>query len=92
MDSALMLVGGTLADHAEQLAARLAEPDHPSIPHLAAPAAALGFAQRGDTQRARQIVSRWFAPPPRSWTWMQAISYWAQVAIALGCSRPRLAV
>ena len=45
-----MLITGTLADHAEQLAARLARPDHPSIPHLAAPAAALGFAQRGDTR------------------------------------------
>ena len=55
-----MLINGTLADHADQLAARLDLPDHPSIPHVAAPAAALGFAQRGDTQRARQIVSRWF--------------------------------
>jgi DNA-binding SARP family transcriptional activator len=88
LDCWLMLRDDTLAGHAEQLAARLAEPDHPSIPHLAAPAAALGFAQGGDTERARQIVSRWFAPPPRSWTWMQAISYWAQVAIALGVPDP----
>jgi len=43
---------------------------------------------RGDTQRARQIVSDWFAPPPRSWTWIQAICYWAQVAIALGVPDP----
>ena len=84
MDSCRMLLTGTVADHAEQLAARLARPDHPSIPHLAAPAAALGFAQRGDIERARQIASRWFAPPPRSWTWMQAIAYWAQVATRLG--------
>lgn len=83
-----LLITGTLAGHAEQLAARLAEPDHPSIPHLAAPAAALGFAQRGDTQRARQIVSSWFAPPPRSWTWVQAIAYWAQVATTLGVPDP----
>lgn len=83
-----LLITGTLARHAEQLAARLAEPDHPSIPHLAAPAAALGFAQRGDTERARQIVSRWFTPPPRSWTWIQAIAYWAQVATALGVPDP----
>jgi len=67
MDSCRMLVDGTVADHAEQLAARLAQPDHPSIPHVAAPAAALGFAQRGDLEQARQIASRWFAPPPTSW-------------------------
>ena len=83
-----MLVGGTLAEHAGQIAARLAQPDHPSIPHLAAPAAALGFALRGDFEQARQIVSRWFAPPPRSWTWFQAIAYWAQVATALGVPDP----
>ncbi|HEX6524486.1 MAG TPA: AAA family ATPase, partial [Streptosporangiaceae bacterium] len=84
MDSCLMLISGTLADNAERLAERLAEPDHPSIPHLAAPAAALGFTQHGDTERARQIASLWFAPPPRSWTRIQTITYWAQVAIAVG--------
>ena len=89
MDSCLMLITGTLADNAERLAERLAEPDHPSIPHVVAPAAALGFTQRGDTERARQITSRWFAPPPRSWTRIQAITYWAQVAIALGVPDPR---
>ena len=82
--AAQLLITGTLADHAEQLAARLARPDHPSVPHLAAPAAALGFAQRGDLRAAREIVSGWFAPPPPSWTWIQAVAYWAQVAIALG--------
>jgi hypothetical protein len=64
------------------------QPDHPSIPHLAAPAAALGFALRGDIEQARQITTRWFAPPPRSWTWFQAIAYWAQVATALGVPDP----
>jgi DNA-binding CsgD family transcriptional regulator len=88
MDSCGMLVTGTLADHAEQLAARLAEPDHPSTPAFAAPAAALGFALRGDIERARQIASRWFVPPPRSWTWMQPMAYWAQVATALGVPDP----
>ena len=88
LDSCRMLLTGTLADHAEQIAARLDRPDHPSIPHLAAPAAALGFAQRGDLERARQIASRWFAPPPRSFTWMQAIAYWAQVAAILGVPDP----
>jgi hypothetical protein len=83
-----MLITGTLADNAERIAARLAEPDHPSIPHLAAPAAALGFAQRGDTQRARQIAARWFTPPPLTWTRLQAIAYWAQVAIVLGTPDP----
>jgi DNA-binding SARP family transcriptional activator/DNA-binding CsgD family transcriptional regulator len=88
LDSCRMLLTGTLADHAEQIAARLARPDHPSIPHLAAPAAALGFAQRGDTERARQIAARWFAPPPWSWTWMQPIAYWAQVAAIVGVPDP----
>jgi DNA-binding CsgD family transcriptional regulator len=88
LDSCQMLVTGTLADHAEQLAARLAGPDDPSIPHLAAPAAALGFAQRGDLERARQIASQWFVPPSRWWTWMQPIAYWAQVATALGIPDP----
>jgi energy-coupling factor transporter ATP-binding protein EcfA2 len=88
LDSCQMLLTGTLADHAEQMAARLDRPDHSSIPHLAAPAAALGFAQRGDLERARQIASRWFAPPPRSFTWMQAIAYWAQVAAILGVPDP----
>jgi DNA-binding SARP family transcriptional activator len=83
-----VLITGTLADNAERLAARLAEPDHPSIPHLAAPAAALGFAQRGDAQRARQIASRWFTPPRQTWTRIQAIAYWAQVAIAIGTPDP----
>jgi DNA-binding CsgD family transcriptional regulator len=86
--SCRMLLTGTLADHAEQIAARLDRPDHPSIPHLAAPAAALGFAQRGDLERARQLASRWFAPPPRSYTWMQAIAYWAQVSAILGVPDP----
>ena len=53
-----------------------------------APAAALGFAQAGDTPRAAEIVARWFAPPPRSWSWIQAIAYWAQVAIAIGVPDP----
>ena len=88
IDSCRMLITGTLADHAEQMAARLAQPDHPSVPHLAAPAAALGFTLRGDLERARQIVSRWFAPPPRSWAWTQAIAFWAQVAVALGVPDP----
>src|SRR5215469_11056974 len=88
MDSCQMLVTGTLADHAEQLAARLAEPDHSSTPAFAAPAAALGFALRGDIERARQIASRWFVRPPRSWTWIQPIAYWAQVAAILGVPDP----
>ena len=87
-ESCLMLITGTLGDHAEEMAARIVQPEHPSVPHLAAPAAALGFAQRGDTRRAREIVSRWFAPPPRSWTRIQAIAYWAQVATELGSPDP----
>jgi DNA-binding SARP family transcriptional activator/DNA-binding CsgD family transcriptional regulator/tetratricopeptide (TPR) repeat protein len=88
MECCQMLLTGTLADHAEQIAARLAEPEHPSIPRLAAPAAALGFTQRGDFERARQIASQWFVPPPRSYTWMQPVAYWAQVAAPLGVPDP----
>jgi DNA-binding CsgD family transcriptional regulator/tetratricopeptide (TPR) repeat protein len=88
LGSCRMLLSGTLADHAEQIAARLTRPDHPSVPHLAAPAAALGYAQRGDLERARQIAARWFTPPPWSWTLMQAIAYWAQVAAIVGVPDP----
>jgi DNA-binding SARP family transcriptional activator/DNA-binding CsgD family transcriptional regulator len=88
LDSCQMLLTGTLTDHAEQIAALLAQPDHPSIPRLAAPAAALGFALRGDLERARQIASQWFVPPPRSYTWMQPVAYWAQVAATLGAPDP----
>jgi hypothetical protein len=88
IDNCQMLITGTLADHAEQRAARAAQPDHPSVPHLAAPAAALGFTLRGDTERARQIASRCFTPPPRSWAWSQPIAFWAQIAIALGGPDP----
>ena len=87
-ESCLMLITGTLGDHATDLAARIVRPDHPSIPHLAAPAAALGLAWRGDLQRARDITERWFVPPPRTWTRIQAITYWAQVAIELGIPDP----
>ena len=88
LDSCRMLLSGTLADQAEQIATRLDQPDHPSVPHLAAPAAALGFAQRGDLKQARQIAVRWFTPPPWSWTWMQPIAYWAQVAAIVGVPDP----
>jgi hypothetical protein len=89
VENCMMLLTGTLADHAEQLAARVTQPDHPSVPHLAAPAAALGFTLRGDLEQARQIASRWFAPPPWSWARPQAIIFWAQVAAALGLPDPR---
>ncbi len=88
LDSAVMLLTGTLPEHAAALAASLTAPDHPSLPHLAAPAAALGFAQAGDLGRAAEVAERWFAPPPRSWTRVQAIAYWAQVAIAAGVPDP----
>jgi DNA-binding SARP family transcriptional activator len=84
VESCMMLLTGTLADHAEELASRADQPDHPSVPHLAAPAAALGFTLRGDLEQARQIASRWFAPPPWSWARPQAIFFWAQVAATLG--------
>jgi hypothetical protein len=89
VESCMMLLTGTLADHAEQLAARAARPDHPSVPRLAAPAAALAFTLRGDLEQAREIASDWFAPPPWSWARPQAIIFWAQVAAALGLPDPR---
>jgi hypothetical protein len=76
LDTCVLLVTGKLADHAEEMAAQLVRAQHPSLPHLAAPAA-LGFAQRGEARRAAAIVSRWFEPPPRSWVRIQAIAYWA---------------
>jgi hypothetical protein len=88
LESCLALITGTLTGQAEQMFARLEQPDHPSVPHLAAPAAALGFALRGDSERAREIAARWFTPPPRSWTWAQAIAYWAQVATETGVPDP----
>ena len=84
LESSLLLVSHQLADKAEELEARLLDPRHPSVPHLAAPAAALGYAQRGDSERAREIAERWFAPPPQAWTWIQPVAYWAQVAALLG--------
>ncbi len=59
-------------------------PDHVSVPHLAFPAAALGYAQRGDETKAHQIAGSRFSPPPKSWTVMQALAYWAQVAYLIG--------
>jgi DNA-binding SARP family transcriptional activator len=88
LDSAVMLLTGTLAEHAAELAASLAKPDHPSLPHLIAPAAALGFAQAGDLVRTVELAERWFVPPPRSWSRPQAIAYWAQVAAAVGVPDP----
>jgi hypothetical protein len=64
-------------------------PDHVSIPHLAAPAAALGYAERGDMERAREMTRQWFRPPPRSWSWLQAVAYWAQVAALIGEPDPQ---
>ncbi len=88
LDSAVMLLSGTLPEHAPRLAATLSHPGHPSLPHLAAPAAALGFAQAGDLPRVRELTSRWFTPPPLTWSRLQAIAYWAQVAIEAGGPDP----
>jgi hypothetical protein len=84
LQSSLLLVSHTLADHAETLEERALRPNHVSVPHLAFPAAALGYAERGDAGKAREIANKWFAPPPRSWTALQALGYWAQVAYLVG--------
>ena len=57
LESCVIPVTGALADQADQLAAGLAQPRYPSLPQLVAPAAALGFAQGGDTQRARDRLT-----------------------------------
>jgi hypothetical protein len=84
LQSSLLLVSHTLADHAEALEERAVHPNHVSVPHLAFPAAALGYAERGDERKAREIARKWFAPPPKSWTALQALAYWAQVAYLVG--------
>jgi hypothetical protein len=60
-----------------------------SIPHLAAPAAALAYAERGDMERARLLTRQWFAPPPRIWSRRQALAYWAQVSVLTGEPDPQ---
>ena len=57
LESCVIPVTGALADQADQLAAGLAQPRYPSLPQPVAPAAALGFAQGGDTQRARDRLT-----------------------------------
>jgi hypothetical protein len=84
MESGLLLFSNTLADHAEQLEEQALHPSHVSVPHLAFPAAALGYALRGDYAKASEIAARWFAPPPMAWTYMQPLAYWAQVASLVG--------
>jgi hypothetical protein len=84
LQSSLLLVSHTLAHHAEALQERAVHPNHVSVPHLAFPAAALGYAERGDERKAREIARKWFAPPPKSWTALQALAYWAQVAYLVG--------
>jgi hypothetical protein len=88
LECSIMLITGTLADNAARLSATLSQPEHPSLPYLVAPAAALGFAQAGDVARATEITERWFTPPPRSWAWIQGIAHWAQVAMMTGAPDP----
>jgi hypothetical protein len=84
MESGLLLLSNTLADHAEELEELAHHPSHVSVPHLAFPAAALGYALRGDFLKASEIAAEWFAPPPVTWTYMQPLAYWAQVAYLVG--------
>ena len=88
LESGLLLASHTLADHAEALEERALHPSHVSVPHLAFPAAALGYAERGDDGKSLEIVEKWFAPPPKSWTALQAVAYWAQVAYLVGAPDP----
>jgi DNA-binding SARP family transcriptional activator len=84
LESGLLLLSNTLTDHAEELEEQALHPRHESIPHLASPAAALGYALRGDYAKAREVAAKWFAPPPTAWTYMQPLAYWAQVAYLVG--------
>jgi tetratricopeptide (TPR) repeat protein len=84
LESALFLLSNTLADHAEELEEQGLHPRHESIPHLAFPAAALGYALRGDHPKASELAVKWFAPPPTTWTYMQPLAHWAQVAHLVG--------
>jgi DNA-binding SARP family transcriptional activator len=84
MESGLLLHSNTLADHAEQLEERALHPSHVSVPHLAFPSAALGYALRGDYRKAGEIAARRFGPPSTAWTYMQPLAYWAQVAYLVG--------
>jgi hypothetical protein len=89
LETALWRATNTLADHADMLEKRASNPEHVSIPHLAAPAAALAYAERGDTERARQLTRQWFTPPPRIWSRRQALAYWAQVSVLTGEPDPQ---
>jgi DNA-binding SARP family transcriptional activator len=84
LESALLLLSDTLADHAEELEERAVRPSHVSVPHLAFPAAALGYALRGDYSKASEIAAKHFGRPPTTWTYMQPLAYWAQVAYLAG--------
>jgi hypothetical protein len=88
LESGLLLFSNTLAAHAEELEERALHPSHVSVPHLAFPAAALGYALRGDNSKASEIAAKWFAPPPTTWTYMQPLAYWAQVAYLVGQPDP----
>jgi hypothetical protein len=89
MESCILLSTHTLSDQAEVLERQATHSDHPSIPHLAAPAAALAYAERGDLERARVLTRQWFTSPPRSWSRLQAVAYWAQVATLTGEPDPQ---
>jgi hypothetical protein len=88
LESGLLLLSDTLADHAEELEEQAIHPRHDSIPHLAFPAAALAYALRGDHTKAGEMAAKWFTPPPMTWTYMQPIAYWAQVAYLVGQPDP----
>ena len=88
-ESAVLLHTGQLSEHADELLDRARHPEHPSLPHLAAPAAALGYAQAGRTDKALEVADEWFTPPPRSWSWIQAVAYWALVAVLVGAPDPQ---
>jgi tetratricopeptide (TPR) repeat protein len=83
------LASGQLGVHVEELVAHVDHPSHPSLPHVAAPAAALGYVQLGEFDRARALVDRTFAAPGRVWTWMLPMALWAQVAAEIGEPDPQ---
>lgn len=83
------LVCGQLGAHVDELLSQVERPEHPSLPAIAAPAAALALCDAGDVERARDLALRRFSEPVRVWTWMLETALWAQVAARVGAPDPQ---
>ncbi len=79
---------GQFAANLDRFLSQLEQPEHPSLPQFAAPAAALAYVQLGDFDAARALADRTFSPPARVWTWILPMALWAQVAARVGSPDP----